>query len=141
MRLSVDETRLDDWRLVIDNLDSPPIGIEGLRLLVVPIQVVFVATPGQTYHLEFGDPAAQAPAFDLSGIEALLALKAPVLAAQWGEITESSSVAEPELSGKNWGAILLRQTWLLGMVLLVLGALLCVGLFRAAKQVGGPPAG
>ncbi|RLS39376.1 MAG: DUF3999 family protein [Planctomycetota bacterium] len=141
VRLSVDETRLDDWRLVIDNLDSPPIGIEGLRLLVVPIQVVFVATPGQTYHLEFGDPAAQAPAFDLSGIEALLALKAPVLAAQWGEITQTSSVADPELAGKNWGAILLRQTWLLGMVLLVLGALLCVGLFRAAKQVGGPPAG
>jgi len=51
-------------RLTIQNLDEPPLTVTGARVFAVKRAVVFEATPGRTYVLDYGNPAAGAPRED-----------------------------------------------------------------------------
>jgi hypothetical protein len=53
-------------RLTIDNLDDRPLDVTAARAMTVRRGVVFEARPGQTYRLEYGNPRAPAPRYDLA---------------------------------------------------------------------------
>lgn len=150
-RITFPEARHGTMRLVVSNLDSPPIQATGLRLLVARVEVLFMANPGQAYHLEYGDPKARGPAFDTSGIDAALALgvtPVPVTLRQPSLLqpaaspgapgeTPSQFIPEPEKVPEGEGAPFFRP-WVFGLILLVLGAVLTVSLVQAAAKMDGP---
>ena len=135
LKLDVAETRADPWRLVIDNKDSPPLEIEGLKLFVPQIQLVFMAQPGEKYLLEYGDPEAKSPVFDTDSIRNLLFQKVVPQNGQLGEVqlpTEDPA-SQPEL---KW--ILTSRTWF-GVLIAVLGVILGITLIQAAKRITNDP--
>lgn len=149
-RLTFPESRHGTMRLVISNLDSPPIQATGLRMLAARVEILFMANPGQEYRLEYGDPRARAPAFDTSGIDAALAfgttparatLGQPVPGAQPdvpAQVEETANAQSPELAPVPPAGESLNRffnPWVFGVVLLVLGALLLVSLAQAASRL------
>jgi len=58
------ETGTRYLRLTIQNLDEAPLTIVGARVFAVKRALVFEATPGRTYVLDYGNPAAAAPRED-----------------------------------------------------------------------------
>jgi len=156
-RLTFPESRHGTMRLVVSNLDSPPIQATGLRMLAARVEILFMANPGQDYRLEYGDPRARAPAFDTSGIDAALAfgttptrvtLGQPVPGAQPdmpAPIEDTTDYPTPETGPMSHPGASLNQffnPWVFGVVLLVLGALLLVSLAQAVARLdGGKPEG
>lgn len=149
-RLTFPESRHGTMRLVISNLDSPPIQATGLRMLAARVEILFMANPGQEYRLEYCDPRARAPAFDTSGIDAALAfgttparatLGQPVPGAQPdvpAQVEETANAQSPELAPVPPAGESLNRffnPWVFGVVLLVLGALLLVSLAQAASRL------
>lgn len=149
-RLTFPEARHGTMRLVVSNLDSPPIQATGLRLLGARVEILFMASPGTVYQIEYGDQRARGPAFDTSGIDAALALGATPAT---GTLGPPSPVEQPA-AGDNQGEspfVLVPdhahgpevdapgasffQPWIFGMVLFVLGAVLMVSLVQAAAKI------
>ena len=60
------ETSARYFRVSIENLDDRPLGIMAVRLFAVPRTLVFNAVPGHRYVLEYGNPAAATPRYDLA---------------------------------------------------------------------------
>jgi hypothetical protein len=51
-------------RLTIQNLDDQPLTVNAARVFAVKRSLVFEATPGRTYVLDYGNPGAPAPRED-----------------------------------------------------------------------------
>jgi hypothetical protein len=62
------ETAARYLRVSIENLDDRPLGITAARLFAVPQALVFESMPGHTYVLEYGNPAAAVPRYDIRRI-------------------------------------------------------------------------
>jgi hypothetical protein len=60
------ETTARYIRLSIQNLDDRPLGITAVRLFAVRRTLVFSAVPGHAYRLEYGNPSAPMPRYDLA---------------------------------------------------------------------------
>jgi hypothetical protein len=60
------ETAVRYLRLTIHNRDDRPLRVSAVRLGAVRRGAVFQAIPGQSYALEYGDPARPAPSYDLA---------------------------------------------------------------------------
>lgn len=147
-QLTFPEARHGTMRLVVSNLDSPPIQATGLRLLAARVEVLFMATPGQSYRLEYGDTRARPPAFDTSAIDSALALgmaPAPATLGQALSLEAQEPPAEKEDPGVEFHHAHdpeidaptnpFFRPWVFGMVLLVLGAILLVSLAQAAAKM------
>jgi hypothetical protein len=147
-QLTFPEARHGTMRLVVSNLDSPPIQASGLRLLAARVEVLFMATPGQSYRLEYGDTRARPPAFDTSAIDSALALgmaPAPATLGQALSLEGQEPPAEKEDPGVEFHHAHdpeidaptnpFFRPWVFGMVLLVLGAILLVSLAQAAAKM------
>ncbi len=72
LTVSFPETRHAQYRLVIDNRDSPPLTINGVVAEGNVYEVVFLATTNKSYRLAYGDPEGKAPDYDTAAIQALL---------------------------------------------------------------------
>jgi uncharacterized protein DUF3999 len=64
--LAFPETATRFLRVVIRNEDDRPLRVSAIRLAAVRRGVVFSATPGQRYTLDYGDPARAVPRYDLA---------------------------------------------------------------------------
>jgi len=148
VRLTFPEARHGTMRLVVSNLDSPPIQATGLRLLAARVEVLFMANPGQTYNLEYGDQKARGPAFDNSGIDAALALGVTPVPANLGQPSLLQPTASPGGSVESTPDLFpdrdpvperdgnpLFRPWVFGLILLVLGAVLTVSLAQAVNKM------
>lgn len=60
------ETTARYIRVSIENLDDRPLGITAVRLFAVPRTLVFTAVPANRYVLEYGNPSAAVPRYDLA---------------------------------------------------------------------------
>ena len=60
------ETTARYIRVSIENLDDRPLGITAVRLFAVPRTLVFTAVPTHRYVLEYGNPSAAMPRYDLA---------------------------------------------------------------------------
>jgi uncharacterized protein DUF3999 len=60
------ETTARYLRVTIQNLDDRPLTVTGARVFAVKRTIVFEATPGRAYVLDYGNPAAAAPRYDVA---------------------------------------------------------------------------
>jgi hypothetical protein len=58
-------------RLTIQNLDDQPLTVTGARVFAVKRALVFEATPGRTYVLDYGNPGAPTPREDARALRFL----------------------------------------------------------------------
>jgi hypothetical protein len=58
--------------LVIDNGDSPPLPVTGLRADAWPVALMFHAGESRVFHLLSGNPSAPAPRYDLAALRGQL---------------------------------------------------------------------
>ncbi|HXU90857.1 MAG TPA: DUF3999 family protein [Methylomirabilota bacterium] len=58
------ETTARYLRLTIQNVDDPPLTVNGARVFAVKRALVFEAMPGRSYVLDYGNPRAVAPRED-----------------------------------------------------------------------------
>lgn len=143
-RLECPESRQTKWRLVIENGDSPAVEVESVKIVTGKIQLVFLALPGESYQLEYGDHQANPASFDTAAIQAMLQKKVQPLIGQLGEVRlrELPAVEKPAESWLQW---LMHQKGLFGIVVLALAVILGFTLYQTAKRVNAesepPPAG
>ncbi len=52
-------------KLLIENGDNPPLKIQSIILEYAADTLIFEPVPGKTYHLQYGNPAAAKPQYDL----------------------------------------------------------------------------
>lgn len=132
LTLTIPETRLRAYRLVIADGDSPPVPIKYVTLSGPVREVIFVARPGMDYQLEYGDTKASAPRLDTSAIDSLAARGfSPVT----GTLGEESTV-QARIPSHLWKEYL---PWIMGTIITLLGVLLALGLLKAARRVKDLP--
>lgn len=138
------ESRRDDYEIVIDDGDSPPLRIVGVEAMSPTEEVVFVAAPGGRYTLAYGaadggDAPFPRPRYDTSAIDAALAAGQVPLEGTLGD-PEEREVAPREIP---WIARVLGDRWLVGGTIALLAVLLGLSLVRAARRLdgSGPGAG
>ena len=62
------ETRFREYRLVISNLDNPPLAVTGLRLRESLYEAVFFPKAGVSYRLAYGGTDIAAPRYDTASV-------------------------------------------------------------------------
>ena len=65
------ETTARYLRVTIQNLDDHPLSVTGARVFAAKRTLVFEATPGRTYVLDYGNPRAAAVRADVRALSAL----------------------------------------------------------------------
>lgn len=125
--------RFRQYRLVIDDLDSPPLAIRGVTLTGESHEIVFYADALSSYTLHYGAPAMAAPRYDVAPTLATArTIDATVLTL--GPEDRNPAYREHAHAGAA------RRWWnsraiLIAAVILVVGALGWT-LAKAAKQLG-----
>lgn len=121
--------RRRDFRLVIDNGDSPPLTLNGIRARGRLERVLFIAEPGTEYRLVYGWATAPAPRYDLPAL----------LAAPRQELEPLPGALGPQQANPFYDAaaarppLLSRREFLIGVLMLML-AVLALALFYAAHS-------
>jgi hypothetical protein len=123
--LQIPETTTRYLRLTVENLDDRPLTVTRVRLAAVRRGLVFRATPGVAYGLEYGNLAAAPPRYDLARTLSQLDGE-PVLLGSLGPATALPPPTPP------WTERQPLLIWLaMGVVALLLGALV----LRLARQI------
>lgn len=130
------ESRHAQYRLVIDDRDSPPLQITGVAAEGNAYDLFFMAAPGQRYRLKYGSPDAPSASLDAAAVEEVLNKGFRPLAAELGEPHREPSVARA--TPWRWTE-LLNNRLLMGGVIVLLAAVLGWGLVRAVKRVENLP--
>lgn len=132
LQLSFPEQRCAQYRVVIENENSPPLKVKGVRALGNVHRLFFIAEPGKSYRLYYGGRMEERPRYDAFAIEEALRLGLIPNLARLGEQLVNENYAER------------RQSWLwnrwswskMGLLLLaVLAVLLCWSLYYTAKRM------
>lgn len=127
LALPIPESREREYVLVIDDGDSPPIGVSGVTARGPLEEVVFLARPGGAYRIAYGGDLPR-PRYDTAAIAAALAAGvAPVEATAGAESAASPPPPDP------WH--LLADTRVQVTVIAALVVVLAVTLFRAAGRI------
>jgi hypothetical protein len=123
------------YRLVVENLDDQPLPMEGIGFSGTTRKALFLARPGASYALYYGNDAASAPSYDLARLLPYLDTGSPAAAAL-GPQQANPQYAEPRPPASE------EYPWLItvGVVAaaLVVGALL-FGVFRQVRKALPPP--
>lgn len=131
MKLGIPETRDSRYRVELENLDSPPLQGVAFEARGPAYEVVFLAQPGQSYRLSYGDAYREPPRYDIAAIDAALAAGAkPQRLDLGGAVDEAVTTAGQAVWLRRLGS-----PWVLGPVVLGLVALLAVALRGAAARL------
>ena len=96
--------------LLIENQDSPPLSITGVRGERRPVFLLFLARMAGTYHLLTGNPRCVAPRYDLAGLRGSLNA-ASLLPVAISPVADNPDYRAPEvLAGVQEGATTLDVT-------------------------------
>ncbi|MFM7108529.1 MAG: hypothetical protein ACKOZU_08020 [Planctomycetaceae bacterium] len=127
LAIPIPESREREYVLVIDDGDSPPIGVTGVTARGPLQEVVFLARPGGDYRIAYGGDLAR-PRYDTAAIAAALAAGvAPI------EATAGAESAAPPPPPDPWH--LLADTRVQFAVIAALVVVLALTLFRAARRI------
>ncbi len=130
MEAGFQETRCEQYRLVIDNHDDPPLEITGVRATGNVYRMVYFAEPGKEYRMAYGSDAVKAPSYDTTALAASLREDYKPVVAELGKVVENTNVRQPS------GLLpLLTNPLVLGAMVSILVALLGWGLYAAARRV------
>ncbi len=72
LTISFPESRQAQYRLVIENRDSPPLTVTGVQSVGNVYEVIFLSASNKPHQLAYGDPDAASPRYDTATIQALL---------------------------------------------------------------------
>jgi hypothetical protein len=128
------ETRSRSYRIVIDDRDSPPLTITGVRAEGNEYELVFLATPGNAYRLEYGRAVA-AESHDTAAISELLRASFQPTPVTLGERVLVDQPAEPGDRVSKFLNNRLLIFGVIGLLVVVLGW----GLFSAMKRMDQMP--
>ncbi len=132
LEIELSEHRAEDYRLVIENRDSPPLTVDDVRAAGNVYEVVFLAQPGVAYRLGYSSPELAAPNFDLAALQASLAEGFAPLAASLGPEEKLEVAAEPR---DPLIKRLLNNSVVLTSIIALLVFVLAVGLYRATRSL------
>lgn len=123
------ETTARYLRLTIQNLDDRPLSVTNARVFAVKRTLVFEAAPGRAYVLDYGNPSATAPRYDVARAMTYLGgQKLP-------EATLGPAQPVPKPQTSAWLASQPVVMWAtMAMAVLALGSLL----WRMARGVRAP---
>jgi hypothetical protein len=133
LTLEFPETRAEQYRILIENRDSPPLTIERIIARGPVYEVVFLAVPETTYRLAYGGEEFTPPSYDTAAIQAALRERTVPLVAslRQAEAALPTQPAGARQQLRRW----FNDTWLLTGVIVVLVAALGWGLYQAARRV------
>lgn len=130
------ETRQPRYRLVIENRDSPPLAIAGLKARGPVYEVVFLAQPNVEYRLAYGGASVKSPDYDTAALTtALAAGYAPLIAKPGQQELLSGMVETSEPIFKR----LINDPRFFSVVIVILVIALGVGIYQAGRRVNSHP--
>lgn len=139
LAITIPESRLPEYEIVIDNADSQPLDVTGVVAIGPAYEAVFLAAPDGSYALAYGGVAAAGlsfpqPHYDTGAIETALAAGMVPARAGAGPVAERS-VTPAEKPSQPLLARILGNHWVIGGTIAVLAALLAVSLVSAARRI------
>jgi len=134
LAIGFSEARHRKYRLVIENRDSPPLQISGVKAEGNVYEILYLAGPDRHDQLLYGSDESERPAYDHAAIEELLGKGIQAMQAELG--AEGPGVGQP--SSLNWSK-LFNSPLLLGGTVTILVIVLGWGLYKAVKRVDAMP--
>jgi len=136
MRIAFPGRQEKEYRIVIDNGDSPPIKITGAGGRGVVYQAVFLASPGRRYRLVYGSDDARPPHYDAASVLAPLRAEGQrPIEAKLGVEVSNPAAAPSNVAFRQF----LDNPLVPGVVIAVLVILLGWALFHAARRINRLP--
>ncbi len=123
------ESRRENYRLVIDNRDSPPLEVSGIVARGNVYELLFLASPGTAYRLVYGSADAEPPRYDTAAIERVLSEGFRPTQAELGALGPGTS----EPTALRWRDLLNNRRLLFGAITLLV-IVLAWGLYHAVKR-------
>jgi hypothetical protein len=135
LSISFPESRHAQYRLVIDDRDSPPLEVTGINAEGNVYEIVYLATPDRRYELLYSSEDADAAVYDAATLQELLTERFRPTQAELGPQTAAEGSAAPAF---KWSKVA-NNPLLLGGGIAVLVIALGWGLFRAVKRMDKLP--
>ncbi len=132
LAINFPEHRETEYRLVIENRDSPPLEVKDVIASGNAYEVVFLAEPKAEYRVAYDSPSLEAPNFDTAALTASIQEGFQPVRATLGLTVESEVAPQP---GDPLLKRLLNNGPLLTGIIAVLVVLLAVGLYRATRNL------
>jgi hypothetical protein len=129
------ESRREEYRIVIDNRDSPPLDITAVRGEANVYRFVFMAAPGEHYRLVYDSDTTESPVYDTVALSESLARGYQPVDARLGGQTPN---ADGALSGSLLRDVLNNRVFL-GAVIAILAVALAWGLYKAGRRIDQLP--
>jgi hypothetical protein len=136
LSISFPESRHANYRVVIDDRDSPPLTVKGVEAEGNVYELVYLASPAANDQLLYGSADADAAAYDTAAIQELLRSGIQPSRAELGMQQPGPDAGQP---GEFNLSKLLNNPLLLGGVILLLVLVLGWGLFQAVKRMDQLP--
>jgi hypothetical protein len=139
LTFEIPETRAEEYRIVIENRDSPPLEIAGAKARGHVYQAVLLADAAGKYEVNYGGQL-RAPSYDTAMLDATLKSDFNPVMATLGAQSATEMLPEP---ARPFLERMLNDTWLLSLLIGVLVLILAFGLYRATRNLdhlGEPPA-
>ena len=133
--LSYPEVTYRYLRATIHNEDNPPLSIDGIEAEGLARRVLFLAQPGETYSLYYGNPDAGPVSYDLANLLPYLDAESP-LTGSLGAQTDNPQFTVPKPPFSE------RFPWLITVGVAAAAAvmaLLLYGFLKQAKKSPPPP--
>ncbi len=129
------EQREEEYRLVIQNEDNPPLDITGVRAEGSIYRLVFLGKPSAEYRVFYGSSTAKSPSYEARTLFASLDHDYQPLVAKLGSQAEN-----PRFHREAFAIRGLLNNWIfLGSVIGLMVIVLGWSLFRAARHLEEEP--
>jgi hypothetical protein len=132
LALHIPETRAEEYRLVIENGDSPPLEVTSVTAKGHVYEAVFLAAAEGRYKLTYDGRTNAAPRYDTAALNVSLAEGFAPLAATLGTEGEIEAALEPT---EPFFKRLVNDTRVMTAVIGVLVLILAAGLYRATRHL------
>lgn len=137
LKVDFPETRAEEYRIVIQNADSPPLVIDGVEAEGNIHQAVFMALADEAYRVYYGSEEAKQPSYDTAAVLAALKGGYQAVPAELGPETENADFGvAPDLAIGR----LLKNEYFFGFVICLVVVVLTWGLYRAGRRIEQLPA-
>ena len=130
--LDFPEHRSAEYRIALENRDSPPLDVIGLLAEGNVYEVVFLASQGGSYRLAYGNARMESPSYDTATLTTALAEGLSPIASTLGVAEEQPLVPEAE---EPWWKRLLNNGPAMTALIAVLVLILASGLYRATRRL------
>ena len=128
------ESRRETYRLVIDNRDSPPLKVTGIKASGNVYELLFLASPNTRYQLVYGSADAEPPRYDTAAIQQVLSEGFRPAQAELGALGPSTGPP----AAFQWSDLLNNRGLLFGTITLLV-IVLAWGLYHAVKRFDDLP--